>query len=110
VMMSGPNEVPALDQKPVPLFSDLLLHDVGDTDGDGIPGDGIEQAGARPEELRTPPLWGLTASRPFLHDGSATTVEQAILRHGGEATQVTENFRALSGTERQQLLTFLDSL
>jgi CxxC motif-containing protein (DUF1111 family) len=110
VMMTGPNEIAALDQKPVRLFSDLLLHDVGDTDGDGIPGDGIQQAGARPEELRTPPLWGLTASIPFLHDGSASTLEQAILRHGGEATQVTANFRALTSTEQQQLLTFLKSL
>jgi CxxC motif-containing protein (DUF1111 family) len=110
VMMTGPNAIAALDRKPVPLFSDLLLHDVGDTDGDGFAGDGIEQQGTRPEEIRTAPLWGLLASRPFLHDGSATSVEQAILRHAGEASAVIANFRSLSGTERDQLLAFLDSL
>jgi CxxC motif-containing protein (DUF1111 family) len=103
VMTTGPNEITALDRKPVPLFSDLLLHDVGT-------GDGIAQADAAPNEIRTQPLWGLRVSGPFLHDGSAQSVEAAILRHAGEASRVTANFRALTAAERDQLLAFLGSL
>ena len=102
--------IAALRDKEVNLFSDLLLHDVGDTDGDGIPGDGIADGNAGPNELRTPPLWGLRASGPFLHDGSAKTIEQAILAHGGEASAVIARFLALGRTERFQLLAFLNSL
>jgi CxxC motif-containing protein (DUF1111 family) len=110
VMLTGPNAIPALDRKPVVLYSDLLLHDVGDTDGDGFPGDGIPQADAAANELRTAPLWGLRASAPFLHDGSAPTIRDAILRHGGEASQATARFRSLPPIARDLLLTFLESL
>jgi CxxC motif-containing protein (DUF1111 family) len=103
VMTTGRNAIAALDQVPVALFSDLLLHDVGT-------GDGIPQADAGPYEFRTTPLWGLLASRPFLHDGSAATIEKAIRRHGGEASAVTANFLALSKREQDLLVTFLESL
>lgn len=103
VMTTGLNSNPALNQKPVPLFSDLLLHDIGT-------GDGIAQADARPNEIRTPALWGLRVRAPFLHDGRAATIEQAILLHSGEASNVQSNFRALTATQRQALLDFLNSL
>ena len=61
------------NHKVVPLFSDLLLHDVGT-------GDGIRQEAAEPQEFRTPALWGLRLRRPLLHDGSAATIEDAIAR------------------------------
>jgi CxxC motif-containing protein (DUF1111 family) len=103
-MRTDPNHpIAALRDKEVNLFSDLLLHNVGT-------GDGIADGNAGPFELRTTPLWGLTASSPFLHDGSAATLEQAILAHGGEAAVVTGRFRALGATEQQQLLAFLRSL
>ena len=62
---------PLFDQRPVPFFSDLLLHDVGT-------GDGIAQGAAEPQEIRTPALWGLGLRKPFLHDGSASTIEEAV--------------------------------
>ena len=61
----------------MPLFSDLLLHDIGT-------GDGIRQGSGCAEEIRTPALWGLRLRRPLLHDGSAATIEDAILRHAGK--------------------------
>lgn len=103
LLTTGPSANPLFDRKPVRLFSDLLLHDVGT-------GDGIEQASAAANEIRTPALWGLRLRRPLLHDGSAGTVPEAILRHRGEAGRVTERFENLSEMERRQLLAFLNSL
>jgi CxxC motif-containing protein (DUF1111 family) len=102
-MQTGPSSIAALDRKIVPLYSDLLLHNIGT-------GDGIPQADAGKDQIRTPPLWGLRASRPFLHDGSAGTLERAILRHGGEATLVTLRFTLLRSSQRDDLLAFLESL
>ena len=87
-LMTGPSREPLFDRKPVPLFSDLLLHDVGT-------GDDIPQAAALPEEIRTPALWGLRFRRPLLHDGSAPTIEEAILRHGKKRRAVRQRFRSL---------------
>jgi CxxC motif-containing protein (DUF1111 family) len=103
VFTTGPNANPLFDRRPVALYSDLLLHDVGT-------GDGIVQAAAQANEIRTPALWGLRFRRPLLHDGSAATVEEAIRRHGGEASAVIERFGALEAPEQRQLLAFLGSL
>src|SRR5260221_3027888 len=84
-LMTGPDRNPLFDRKPVRLFSDLLLHDVGT-------GDGIEQASAKGEEFRTPSLWGLRFRRPLLHDGSAATIDQAIRRHQAEASRSSGRF------------------
>jgi CxxC motif-containing protein (DUF1111 family) len=56
------------------------------------------------------PLWGLRARSRFMHDGRSLTIDEAILRHGGEATTAGLNYRQISPTERQNLLTFLRSL
>jgi CxxC motif-containing protein (DUF1111 family) len=103
ILMTAPNAHPAFDRKAVPLFSDLLLHDVGT-------GDGIRQEDARPNEIRTPALWGLRVRAPFLHDGRAATVEQAILLHEGEAATVRLDFSSLAAADKQALLDFLGSL
>jgi CxxC motif-containing protein (DUF1111 family) len=103
VLMTGSNRNPLFDRRPVALYSDLLLHDIGK-------GDGVEQAAATTEEMRTPALWGLRFRRPLLHDGSAATLEDAILRHQGEARSVTARFLALLGEDKRRLLAFLRSL
>ena len=87
----------------MPLFSDLLLHDVGT-------GDEIRQAAAEPNEIRTPALWGLRHRRPLLHDGSAATIADAILRHGREAGRARAGFDRLGDDERTALLAFLGTL
>jgi CxxC motif-containing protein (DUF1111 family) len=103
VQHTGPSANPLFDRKPVPLYSDLLLHDAGT-------GDGIEQSAARPNEIRTPALWGLRFRRPLLHDGSAANAEEAIRRHAQEAAASTARFTALSPEEKRRLLAFLGSL
>jgi len=102
-MMTGPNSVAALSNKPVNLFSDLLLHDIGT-------GDGIEQGLAKGSEFRTAPLWGLSRRDRFMHDGGSNTIEKAILRHGGEAQNARDRFGELSPADHDALLAFLDSL
>jgi CxxC motif-containing protein (DUF1111 family) len=102
-LTTGVNANPLFHRKVVPLFSDLLLHDIGT-------GDGIQQAAARPEEIRTPALWGLRLRRPFLHDGSAFTIEDAIQRHQREAELAQRGFARLPTDDRLRLLAFLRSL
>jgi CxxC motif-containing protein (DUF1111 family) len=103
MLMTGPSENPLFDRRPTPLFSDLLLHDIGT-------GDGIPQADALPGEIRTPALWGLRFRRPLLHDGSAATIEAAIGRHRGEADRARLAFGRLADVDRASLLAFLGSL
>jgi CxxC motif-containing protein (DUF1111 family) len=105
VLTTGPSANPLFNRVVVPLFSDLLLHDIGT-------GDGIKQADstASPDEIRTPALWGLRLRRPFLHDGSAATVEEAIGRHQREGESARKGFARLDDRSRAALLAFLRSL
>jgi CxxC motif-containing protein (DUF1111 family) len=103
-MTTGRSPVVALDRKPVALFSDLLLHDMGSLN------DGIAQASASPREMKTPPLWGVRATAPYLHDGRATTLDQAIRLHDGEARGVRERYEGLSAAQRRQVTDFLGTL
>ncbi len=90
---------------PVPLFSDLLLHDVAAGDYFGVP-DGL----ANERMFRTPPLWGIGSTAPFMHDGAAATIEASILAHDGEAAAVRDAFETLPIDERELLLDFLGKL
>ena len=95
----------ALGDKIIHPYSDFLLHDVGT-------GDGIVQNGgaATANKLRTPPLWGVRSRDRLMHDGENLTRSEAILRHGGEATGVINNYRTLSTAQKNQVATFLNSL
>jgi len=103
-MNTGASPVAALAHKVVPLYSDLLLHDMGTL------GDGIEQGAASGRELKTAPLWGLRVRPRFLHDGRALTIVDAILAHSGEATAARNRFAQLDDSSRQQLIDFLKTL
>ena len=100
---TGPSANPLFDRKPVPLFSDLLLHDIGT-------GDGIRQGAAEPRRSGRRRCGDLRLRRPLLHDGSAATIEDAIGRHRNEAELARRGFDRLSPQERQRLLAFLRSL
>ena len=94
-----------LGDRQVPLYSDLLLHDLG-SDLD----DKVVQGHATGRDWRTTPLWGLGTRPRLLHDGRARTIEAAIMAHGGEATSAVRHFMSLSPTARSAVLTFLRSL
>ncbi|MGH7710195.1 MAG: di-heme oxidoredictase family protein [Gemmatimonadaceae bacterium] len=110
-LTTGPAVVPALSGQRAVLYSDLLLHDMGDELDDKRP-DG--QAVGR--EWKTPPLWGLRLMRQFLngdafllHDGRARTVDEAIRMHGGEGRAARDAFIALADAQRAALLRFVES-
>lgn len=103
VLMTAQNQNPVFDRKVVPLYSDLLLHDIGT-------GDGIEQDDAKGNEMRTPPLWGLRFRRPLLHDGRAANSEQAIRMHDVEGETSRKKFEALAADDQKALIAFLRSL
>ncbi len=102
-MVTGPAAQPWLDRQPVRHYSDLLLHDIGT-------GDGLPQGDASGDEFRTAALWGLRVRSPFLHDGRAATIEQAIRLHWNQAEQSGRRFEVLAEQERAALLQFLKSL
>ena len=62
-----------------------------------------------PNEWRTPPLWGVADSAPYFHDGGSATLQDAILRHRGQAKSVLERYTKLSACE-QKALTGLQDL
>ena len=99
---------PALSNQPVNLWSDLLVHHMGE----GL-ADGITQGGAGPDEFRTAPLWGVGQRVFFLHDGRTTDLVNAIEAHnsrGSEASTIIERFNRLSIAQKQDIINFLRSL
>lgn len=86
----------------IPLYSDLLLHDMG-------PGlaDGLVQGQASGSEFRTMTLWKISERTKFLHDARATSIPAAIAAHGGQAAASAAAFQNLSAADQQALLDFL---
>jgi CxxC motif-containing protein (DUF1111 family) len=110
MIASGSSTVPsaALSNQTANLYSDLLVHHMGQ----GL-ADGITQGGAGPDEFRTAPLWGVGQRVFFLHDGRTNNLVIAIRDHrsnGSEANKVVENFNKLSTQEQQEIIDFLRSL
>jgi CxxC motif-containing protein (DUF1111 family) len=91
-----------------PVYTDLLLHDLGDALADGL-----TDESATSRSWKTAPLIGVRHQTSFLHDGRATTVEQAILAHGGpgsEANDSVSRFKSLALEKRKTLIDFVQSL
>jgi CxxC motif-containing protein (DUF1111 family) len=93
-----------------PIYTDILLHDMGDGLSDSLAGhDGL----ATPRMWRTAPLIGMRFAREFLHDGRATTVHDAILAHDGNGSEAHDSiqlYNALSDDDQQVLINFVGSL
>ena len=111
-LQTGPSSIAALSNKTFFPYTDLLLHDMG-----AALNDGYTEGTALPAEWRTPPLWGLGLSKNsqggqifLMHDGRAGSTEEAILLHGGEASQNKNAFQQLSPADKNRLITFLESL
>jgi hypothetical protein len=90
----------------VPLFSDLKRHDMGPDLAETFHGASERQN----REFITAKLWGVGDSAPYLHDGRAQTLREAIELHGGEALDAREAFVWLAEREQEELLAFLRSL
>jgi len=111
VMRTGPHEIEALANRDVALYSDLLLHDLGDALADNRP-----DGSADGHEWRTAPLWGLRIAREFLggrllllHDGRAHSVDEAVRLHGGEASAARDAYLAMPVADKTDLVDFVES-
>ena len=106
----------------VPLFSDLKRHDMGGQLSDPLsplPSQGTDVAdiNTKPQEYMTRPLWGVADTGPWLHDGRAMTLKEAILMHGdsktgggSEAAPVVDTYEKLSPNDQQAVINFLLTL
>jgi CxxC motif-containing protein (DUF1111 family) len=105
------------------IYTDFLLYDLTDPPPPGASGGGYETGPSpllglperpdgdpKPNEWKTPALWGVADSPPYLHDGSAPTLRDAVLMHGGDARTVREKFKALRPDDQAALIAFLETL
>lgn len=111
-LKTGDAPIAALRNKTFHPYTDLLLHDMGEDLRESY-----TEGSAGQREWRTPPLWGLGLSKIsqggkyyLLHDGRATSIDEAILYHGGEASKSKEAYLGLSSDEKKSLIKFLESL
>ena len=106
-------------------YGDFLMHDVGT--GDGILQATREHYGNKVfqmmsgylskqdfessrNKIRTAPLWGVRLRPRLMHDGASLTLRDAILRHHGEATHISQRFEKLKGEDQESIIEFLMSL
>jgi CxxC motif-containing protein (DUF1111 family) len=104
-LRTGPSPIAALADQDVPLYSDLLLHDMGE-----YLADGIQQGEAGGADWRTPQLWGLGRRLWYLHDGRATDLRTVLELHNGEAKASRDRLFKRKRDDLQDVLTFLRSL
>ncbi len=97
--------IPELAGIDAPIYSDLLLHDMGDALADGQTDGSSTSPG-----WRTAPLIGLRFASTYLHDGRAATVTDAVLAHDGEAAGARTAFQALSPDDQRALIDFVSAL
>jgi hypothetical protein len=89
----------------VALFGDMRRHDMGS----GL-AEEVDEVGTGKSVFITENLWGCGTTPPYLHDGRAASLTEAILEHGGEALTARNNFAAGSTTSQKHLVTFLNNL
>lgn len=101
----GSFQTNAAAQAIIELYGDLKHHDMG-------PGlaESIDEVGTGASVFMTENLWGVGSTAPYLHDGRATTLTEAILEHGGEATASHDAFLALAPEDQAALIAFLENL
>ncbi len=89
----------------IELFGDLKHHDMGPELAENV-----DEVGTGASVFLTTELWGVGSTAPYLHDGRATTLAEAILYHGGEAAESRAAFKALPVLEQKNLIAFLNNL
>jgi hypothetical protein len=87
------------------LYGDQKRHDMGD-----LLADPIDEIGVPAAHWRTKELWGVGSVGPWLHDGRATTLTEAILYHGGEGQMARDKFKSLPEPRKDDVLAVLRNL
>lgn len=100
------SDIGVLHDRTIYPYTDLLVHDMG-----ADLADGLTEADVGPREFRTPPLWGVASTGPpYLHDGRAKSLKEAVEMHGGEAESSARLFKQLDVSDQNELIRFLKSL
>ena len=86
------------------IFADFKRHDLGPNFYER------NYDGTTQKQFMTTPLWGVGSTGPYGHDGRSISLEEVILRHGGEAQSERNRFAALRSLDRGELIAFLNSL
>jgi CxxC motif-containing protein (DUF1111 family) len=111
VTATHPTYPTTLPAQTIAPYSDLLLHDMGADLTDNRP-----DFKASGRQWRTQPLWGVglipvvNEHSQYLHDGRARNLEEAVVWHGGEAKPARDRYTKLNKEQRQDLLSFLQTL
>lgn len=94
----------------VPLFGDLKRHVIADDDITHYANELLGQSFVPRDAFMTSELWGVADTDPFGHRGDLTTLDEAILAHGGEARTSRDAYAALTREDRDAIVTFLKTL
>lgn len=103
-LRTGPHETAALDRKLAPLYSDLLLHDMGADQAD------VCGPTATPSEVRTQMLWGLRFRDELMHHGKARSLRESIEMHRGESAASRAAFDRLDRPSQEAVIRFMETL
>jgi CxxC motif-containing protein (DUF1111 family) len=93
----------SLGNKTIHPYGDFMLHNIKT-------GDGIPQASATADQIRTAPLWGLRTRTRLMHDGLSFTITDAVARHKGQAATSAASFATLTSSDSSAIMAFLNSL
>jgi len=95
----------SLGRAVINLYGDLKRHDMG-------PGlaEAVDEVGTGASVFLTRTLWGVGSTAPYLHDGRASTLTEAIIEHGGEATAARDAFTTAPSKDQADLIAFLNNL
>ncbi|WP_420335101.1 di-heme oxidoredictase family protein [Roseibium sp.] len=94
----------------VPLFGDLKRHRIADAQNDTFGNELLAQRFVARDVFITAELWGIGSTAPYGHRGDLTTLDEAILAHGGAAKASRDAYAGLAESERQSVIAFLRSL
>jgi len=86
------------------IYADFKRHDLGPNFYER------NWDGTMQKQFLTRPLWGVGSTGPYGHDGRSATLNDVILRHGGEAQPSRDKYAGLTAADQNALQTFLNSL
>ena len=94
----------------VPLFGDLKRHRISGGKNSHFGNELLSQRHVERDVFATTELWGVADTAPYGHRNDLTTLEEAILAHGGDAEGSRDAYEALNEDRRKSVIAFLRTL
>lgn len=94
----------------VPLFGDLKRHRIAGKREATFGNELLSQRFVERDVFLTTELWGVETTAPYGHRGDITTLNKAILSHGGEALNSRDAYADLTDSDRSAIIAFLRTL